>query len=43
LSSDNWGEYTFNEFKDFYKEARIKRELAVSYNPKKNRVAETKN
>jgi hypothetical protein len=33
LSSDNGEEYTSNEFKDFCKVARIKRELTVSYNP----------
>jgi transposase InsO family protein len=33
LMSDNGGEYTSNEFKDFSKEEGIKRELIVSYNP----------
>jgi hypothetical protein len=37
---DNGGEYTSNEFKDFCKEAGIKRELTVSYNPWQNGVAE---
>jgi hypothetical protein len=29
----NGGEYNSNEFKDLCKEAGIKRELTVSYNP----------
>jgi hypothetical protein len=33
LKSDNGGEYTSNDFKDFFKDAWIKRELTVSYNP----------
>jgi len=41
--SDNGGEYTSNEFKDFYKEAGIKRELRVSYNPRHNGVVQRKN
>jgi hypothetical protein len=43
LRSDNGGDYTSNEFNDFYKEARIKRELTVPYNPQQNGVAERKN
>jgi transposase InsO family protein len=43
LRSDNGGEYTSNEFKDFYKKAGIKRELTVSYNPQQNGVVERKN
>ena len=43
LRSDNGGEYTSNDFKDFCKEAGIKRELTTSYNPRKNGVAERKN
>jgi len=43
LRSDNEGEYTSNDFKDFCKEARIKRERAVSYNPQQNGVAKRKN
>jgi transposase InsO family protein len=43
LRSDNEGEYTSNEFKDFYKEAEIKRELTISYNPQQNGVVERKN
>jgi transposase InsO family protein len=33
LRSDNGGEYTSKEFEGFCKEARIKRELIVPYNP----------
>jgi transposase InsO family protein len=33
LRSDNGSEYTFNEFKNFCKEAGIKRELTVPFNP----------
>jgi transposase InsO family protein len=33
LKSNNGGEYTSNEFKDFYREARIERELTNPYNP----------
>jgi transposase InsO family protein len=33
LRADNGGEYTSNEFRYFYKEARIKREKTVAYNP----------
>jgi transposase InsO family protein len=43
LRSDNGGEYTSNDFKDFCKKAGIKRELVVSYNPQQNGVAERKN
>jgi transposase InsO family protein len=42
LRSDNGGEYTSNDFKDFCKEAGSKRELIVSYNPYQNGVAERK-
>ena len=41
--SNNGGEYTSNDFKDFCKEARIKREMTVSYNPQQNGVMERKN
>jgi transposase InsO family protein len=34
LRSDNGGEYTSNDCKDLCKEAGIKRELTVSYNPR---------
>ena len=40
--SYNKGEFTSNEFKDFRKEARIKRELTTPYNPQQN-VVERKN
>jgi len=43
LRLDNGGEYTSNELKDFCKEAGIKREMIVSYNPQHNGVAERKN
>jgi len=33
LRTDNRGEYTSNEFIDFYKMAGIKREKIVAYNP----------
>jgi transposase InsO family protein len=33
LRSDNWGEYTSIDFMDFCKEAGIKRELTVPFNP----------
>ena len=36
LRSDNGGEFTSNEFKYFYKEARIKREHTTPYNPQQN-------
>jgi transposase InsO family protein len=40
LRSNNGGEYTSKEFEGFCKEAGIKRELIVSYNPQQNGVAE---
>jgi transposase InsO family protein len=43
LRSNNGGEYTSNEFKDFCKEAGIKRELTTTYNSQQNGVAERKN
>jgi transposase InsO family protein len=33
LRSNHGGEYTSNEFQDFCREARIKRELTTPYNP----------
>jgi transposase InsO family protein len=43
LRIDNEGEYTSNEFSDFYKEAWIKREKNVAYNLQQNGVVERKN
>jgi hypothetical protein len=43
LRTDNGGEYTSNEFRDFCKEAGIKREKTMAYNPQQNGVAERKN
>ena len=43
LRSDSGGEYTSIEFNDFCKEAGIKRELTVPYNPQQNGAAERKN
>jgi transposase InsO family protein len=43
LRSNNEGEYTSNDFKDFCNEEGIKRELTVSYNPHQNGVAKRKN
>ena len=40
LRSYNGGEFTSNEFNDFCKEARIKRELTIPYNPQQNGVVE---
>ena len=34
LRSDNGGEFTSNEFKDFVKEDGMKKELTIPYNPK---------
>jgi hypothetical protein len=43
LRWNNGGEYTSNEFKDFCREAGIKKELTVPYNLQQNGVAERKN
>jgi transposase InsO family protein len=43
LRKNNGGEYTSNDFSDFYKEAGIKRELTVPYNTQQYGVAERKN
>ena len=43
LRSDNGGEFTSNEFNDFCKEFRIKRELTIPYNPQKNSVVKRNN
>ena len=40
LRSDNGGEYTSNEFRDFCAREGIRRELTVPYTPKQNGVAE---
>jgi transposase InsO family protein len=43
LRSDNGGEYTSNDFNDFCREAGIKKEKTVPYNPQQNGVAKRKN
>jgi len=43
LRSDNGGEHASKELVAFCKEARIKRELIVPYNPQQHGVAERKN
>jgi len=43
LRLDNEGDYTSNEFKDLCKDAGIKRDLIVSYNPQQNGVVERNN
>eukprot|EP01018_Ginkgo_biloba_P023326 Gb_30542 [translate_table: standard] len=43
LRSDNGGEYTSNDFKDFCVQEGIKRELIVPYNQQQHGVAERKN
>jgi transposase InsO family protein len=43
LRSDNGGEFTCGEFKEFYREVGIKRELSTPNNPQQNGVAERKN
>ena len=43
LRSDNGGEYTSGDIKDLCKQAGIKRELTIPYNPQQNGVAERKN
>jgi transposase InsO family protein len=37
---NNGGKYTSKEFEGFCKEARIKREMIVPYNPQQNGVVE---
>jgi len=41
--TDNGGEYTSNEFKDFCKGEGIKRELTTPYTPQQNGIAKRKN
>ena len=43
MRSDNGGEYESNDFDDFCREAGIKKELTVPYNPQQNGVVERKN
>eukprot|EP00253_Pinus_taeda_P004562 PITA_04562 len=43
LRTDNGTEYESNEFKDFCREAGIKRETTTTYTPEQNGVAERKN
>ena len=43
LRSDNGGEYESNKFDDFCREAGIKKDMTVPYNPQQNGVAERKN
>lgn len=43
LQSDNGGEFESNHFEEFCKEAGIRRQLTVPYNPQQNGVAERKN
>ena len=38
LRSNNGGKYTSNEFKEFCREAGIKRELTTPYNPQQEHV-----
>ena len=43
MRTDNEGDFTSTEFTDFCKEAGIKREKTMAYNPQQNGVAERKN
>ena len=43
LRSDNGGEFESHHFEGFCKEAGIKRQLTVPYNPQQNGVAKRKN
>ena len=41
--SDNGGEFTSNDYIDFYKEVRIRKETTMPYNPEQNGLAKRKN
>ena len=43
LRSDNGGEFTSNEFRDFCKEQGIQRQFSTTRTPKQNGVVERKN
>lgn len=43
LRSDNGGEFTSNEFRDFCRQEGIRRQKSFPYNPQQNGVAERKN
>ena len=43
LIYENGGEFTSSEFNEYCKEAGIKRELTIPYNPQQNGVVERKN
>ena len=43
LRSNNGREYNSKEFEAFCKDAKIKRELTIPYNPQQNGVVERKN
>jgi hypothetical protein len=43
LRSNNGGEFTSEELKEYCKEVGIKRELSTTYNPQQNGIAERKN
>ncbi|TXG72550.1 hypothetical protein EZV62_001129 [Acer yangbiense] len=43
LRTDRGGEFTSQDFNEFYKENGIKRQLTAAYTPQQNRVAERKN
>jgi transposase InsO family protein len=43
LRSNNGGEYTSSDFKDFSKKEGIKREMTNSYNPQHNGIVERNN
>ena len=43
LRLENGDDHTSNDFNDLYKDAGIKREFIVPYNPQQNKVAKRKN